>query len=147
MIVRRPGIARAARRVWPEYRIVPAREALAGATIVDAAALAAVVYVERAACDEPVLEPRETAWMADRLAGGFHAALPRGARDLLTAMAGAGALSLGRSHAEKAAILRAALHGRPALLLRVPLALRAPEAATAIAAGVDRALDLDRHRS
>ena len=147
VIVRRPGVARAVRRVWPEYRIVPAREALAGATIVDAAALAAVVYVERTACDEPVLEPRETAWMADRLAGGFHAALPRGARDLLTAMAGAGALSLGRSHAEKAAILRAALHGRPALLLRVPLALRAPEAAAAIAAGVDRALDLDRHRS
>jgi GT2 family glycosyltransferase len=147
VIVRRPGMARAARRVWPEYRIVPAREALAGATIVDAAPLAAVVYVERAACDEPLLEPRETAWMADRLAGGFHAALPRGARDLLTAMAGAGALSLARSHAEKAAVLRAALHGRPALLLRVPLALGAADAAAAIAAAVDRAIDLDRHRS
>jgi glucosyl-dolichyl phosphate glucuronosyltransferase len=145
VIVRRPGVARAARRVWPEYRIVPPREALGDAAVVEAAPLAAVVYVERAACDAPVLESRRTEWMADRLAGGFHAALPRGARDLLTAMAGAGAVSLARGHAEKAAILCAALHGRPALLLRVPLALRAPEAAAAIAAAVDRALDLDGH--
>ena len=35
--------------------MVPAREALPPAHDVDAAPLAAVVYVERAACDEPVL--------------------------------------------------------------------------------------------
>ena len=79
--------------------------------------------------------------MADRLAGGFHAALPRGARDLSTAMAAGGLLSLEAAHSAKAAVLRAALDGRTALRLRLPLALRAPEAAAAIAVGVDRALE------
>jgi GT2 family glycosyltransferase len=144
VVSRVPRAARVARRWWPEYRIVPARDALAGATIVDAAPLAATIFVERADCAAPVLEPRTTEWMADRLVGSFHAELPRGARDLLTAMAGSGLLSLERAFAEKAAVLRAALDDRPALLLRVPLALRAPAAAEAIAAAVDQALDAGR---
>jgi hypothetical protein len=41
-------------------------------------------------------------------------------------------------------VLRAALAGRPALRLRVPLELRAHEAALAIAAAVDRVIDADR---
>ena len=141
MLSRRPAVARAARRVWPEYRIVPARDALAGARIVETAPLAAVLLVERADCPAPVLEAQSADWMADRLAGGFHAALPRGARDLSTAMAAGGLLSLEAAHSAKAAVLRAALDGRTALRLRLPLALRAPEAAAAIAVGVDRALE------
>jgi GT2 family glycosyltransferase len=141
LIVRRPAVARVARRMWPEYRIVPAQDALPGARIVDSAPLAAVLFVERADCAEPVLDRHEAAWMADRLAGSFHAALPRGARDLISAMAASGLLSLEAAHAQKAAVLRAALAGRRALRLRLPLGLRAPAAAAAIAAAVDRALD------
>jgi hypothetical protein len=144
VVSRLPRTARVARRLWPEYRIVPARTALAGATIVDAAPLAATLFVERAACAAPELEARSAEWMADRLAGSFHSELPRGARELVVAMAGSGLMSLERAFAEKAAVLRAALDGRPSLLLRVPLAMRAPEAADAIAAAVDRALDADR---
>jgi hypothetical protein len=124
--------------------MVPARDALAGATIVESAPLAATLFVERADCAEPALESRSSDWMADRLVGSFHAELPRGARELVTAMAGSGLLSLERAFGDKAAVLRAALDGRPALLLRVPLALRAPAAAEAIAAAVDEALDADR---
>jgi glucosyl-dolichyl phosphate glucuronosyltransferase len=144
VVSRAPRVARVARRWWPEYSMVPARDALAGATIVGAAPLAATVFVERAECAAPALEPRSSEWMADRLVGSFHAELPRGARELLTAMAGAGLLPLERAFAEKTAILRAALQGRPALLLRVPLGFRATAAADAIAAAVDRALDADR---
>lgn len=144
VVSRVPRVARIGRRLWPEYRIVPARDALAGATIVEAAPLAATVFVERADCAAPVLEPRSADWMVDRLVGSFHAELPRGARELVTAMAGSGLLSLERAFAEKAAVLRAALHGRRGLLLRLPLALRAPAAADAIAAAVDRALETDR---
>jgi GT2 family glycosyltransferase len=144
VVSRAPRVARVARRLWPEYRIVPARDALAGATIVDAAPLAATVFVERADCAVPQLEPRSADWMADRLVGSFHAELPRGARELMTAMAGSGLLSLERAFAEKAGVLRTALDGRRALLLRLPLALRAPAAADAIAAAVDQALEPDR---
>ena len=144
VVSRAPRVARVARRWWPEYRMVPARDALAGATIVESAPLAATLFVERADCAEPALESRSSDWMADRLVGSFHAELPRGARELVTAMAGSGLLSLERAFGDKAAVLRAALDGRPALLLRVPLALRAPAAAEAIAAAVDQALDADR---
>jgi hypothetical protein len=144
VVSRHPRAARVARRWWPEYRIVPARDALAGATIVDAAPLAATVFVERAACAEPVLEARTAEWMADRLVGSFHAELPRGARDLVTAMADSGLLSLEHTFADKAAVLRAGLAGVPTMRLRVPLGLRAPEAAEAIAAAVDRALETNR---
>jgi hypothetical protein len=144
VVSRAPRVARLARRWWPEYRMVPARDALAGATIVEAAPLAATVFVERTDCTQPALESRSSDWMADRLVGSFHAELPRGARELVTAMAGSGLLSLERAFAEKAAVLRAALDGRRALLLRLPLTLRAPAAADAIAAAVDQALDADR---
>jgi glucosyl-dolichyl phosphate glucuronosyltransferase len=144
VVSRAPRAARVARRWWPEYRMVPARDALTGATIVDAAPLAATVFVERAKCAAPALEQRSSEWMADRLVGSFHAELPRGARELLTAMAGTGLLPLERAFAEKTAILRAALQGRPALLLRVPLGFRATAAADAIATAVDRALGAGR---
>ena len=140
VVSRQPRLARIARRWWPEYRIVPAREALAGGTVVEAAPLAAALFVERAACAEPVLEARSPEWMADRLVGSFHAELPRGARDLLTAMAGSGLLSLERAYADKAAVLQRGLGGRPVFRLRVPLTLRAQEAAEAIATAVDRIL-------
>jgi hypothetical protein len=143
LVSRHPRAARAARAVWPAYRIVPAREALPGVEIVDVAPLAATLFVERAACAAPELEPRDAAWMADRLAGSFHSELPRGARDLLTAMGASGLVSLERAFADKAAVLRAALAGRPALRLRVPLELRAPETAAAIAAAVDRVLGVE----
>jgi GT2 family glycosyltransferase len=141
MASRSPRAARVARRWWPEHAIVPVREVLGDATIVAAAPLHAVVFVERAACAEPVLEPRDADWMAARLVGSFHAELPRGARDLLTALAGSGLLSLESAFADKAAVLRRALAGRPTLLLRVPRALRAREAAQAIANAIDLALE------
>ncbi|MEA2254285.1 MAG: hypothetical protein QOG35_330, partial [Solirubrobacteraceae bacterium] len=141
MASRNPRAARIARRWWPEHAIVPVREVLGDATIVAAAPLHAVVFVERAACAEPVLEPRDAEWMAARLVGSFHAELPRGARDLVTALAGSGLLSLERAFADKAAVLRRALAGRPTLLLQVPRAMRAREAAQAIASAIDLALE------
>jgi GT2 family glycosyltransferase len=141
MASRRPRVARIARRWWPEYRIVPAREALHGTTVVAAAPLAAALFVERAACAEPVLEPRSAAWMADRLLSSFHAELPGRARDLQVAMADSGLLSLERLFSGKAAVLRRGLADRPAFRLRVPAPLGAREAAEAIAAAVDVVLD------
>jgi GT2 family glycosyltransferase len=138
---RNPRAARVARRWWPEHAIVPAREVLGDATIVPAAALHAVVFVERAACAEPELEPRDADWMAARLVGSFHAELPRGARDLVTALAGSGLLSLEQAFADKAAVLRRALADRPTLLLRVPREMRAREAAQAIANAIDLTLE------
>jgi hypothetical protein len=79
--------------------------------------------------------------MADRLVGSFHAELPRGARELQSALAGSGLLSLDRLFAGKTAVLRRGLAGRPAFRLRLPRELRAREAADTIAAAVDTVLD------
>jgi len=139
-VAARPRAARVARRWWPEHAMVPVREALAGAEIVERAPLAAVAFVERADARAPVLEARDADWMAARLVGSFFAELPRGARELLAALAGAGLLSLERAFAEKAAILRRGLEGRPTYRLCVPRVLQAREAAGVIAAAVDEIL-------
>lgn len=135
-----PRFARLARRWSPEHLILPIETALPGAATATAAPIGAVLFVERAPCDRQQLEPRDDAWMASRLVGSFQAELPRGARDLQTALAAAGLLPLERTFADKAAILRRALAGRPTFLLRVPVELGAEAAADAIAEAVDAVL-------
>jgi GT2 family glycosyltransferase len=136
-VAARPQIARFARRWSPEHMIVPVGDALPDAEIATAAPLCAAVFVERGAGAGVRLEPRDADWMASRMIGSFHAELPRGARDMLTALAAVGLLSLERYFAEKAAVLARALAGRPAYLLRVPRSLGAEAAADAIAGAVD----------
>jgi hypothetical protein len=136
-IAGRPQIARVARRWSPEHMIVPVAEALPGAAIATAAPLSATIFVERRDDARARLEPRDADWMATRLIGSFHAELPRGARDLLTALGAVGLLSLDRFFADKAGVLARALERRPAYLLSVPRALAAEAAADAIASAVD----------
>jgi hypothetical protein len=138
-----PRFARLARRWSPEHLILPIDTALPGAAIATAAPIGAVLFVERGPCDRQQLEPRDEAWMASRLIGSFHAELPRGARDLMTALAGVGLFPLERTFADKAVILRRALTGRPTFLLRVPVELGAEKAADAIAEAVDVVLASD----
>jgi len=98
------------------------------------------VFVERAACDVPVLEQRDPTWMASRMVGDFFAELPRGARDLQAMLAAAGLLAIDELLARKGEILRKAFEDVPCFLLRMPERMRAEEASEAIAIRVEQLL-------
>jgi glycosyltransferase involved in cell wall biosynthesis len=140
LISRHPRLAGAARRWWPEHMIVAPEDALPGASVATSATLGAAIFVERAACDAPMLERRDPTWMASRLVGDFFAELPRGARDLQAMLAAAGLLAIDELLARKGAILRKALEDVPCFLLQMPERMRAEEAAEAIATRVEQLL-------
>ncbi len=122
LITRYPRLAQLTRRWSPEHMMVTPRRAFPQASFLQAAPLAAAVFVER--CDSSastvVLEEKDRKWMVSRLIGNFNSELPRQSRAAMAALGAAGLVPIEVAFAEKAAVLDGALEGKPAFLLRIP---------------------------
>jgi hypothetical protein len=84
-------------------------------------------------------ERRES--MVARLVGDFPPGSPRACRIMRRVLDGSGLVPAERTRVEKAAVVRAALDGKPTFLLRVPLALSPDRASDVIIEHVQRVLD------
>ncbi len=140
MIARYPHVARTARRWWPEHMIVPVRDAFPSVSVSTACPLTVAVFLERADCAAPATIRRDAVWMAGRLGGNFHSELPRGARELLTALDACGLVPLALAHGDKDAVLRSALDGVPAIQLRIPREMPIPAATAVVVSALERVL-------
>ena len=122
--------------------MVAPREALPGVRMVASAPLAACLVVERSegprASPELVEEGRDA--VAACIVRGFRTGLPGTYRAMLAALDAAGMVGLEQSMAEKTAVIRDALDGKPAFLLRVPRALSADRTADVIVEHARRVL-------
>lgn len=132
LVTQYPRLAGFTRRWSPEHMMVRPQDALPHAAIATAAPLAVAVFVERFDGASAALEAVDTDWMVARLVGNFHAELARHSRDVITALGATGLVPLEQAFADKAAVLQAALAGRPVFLLRVPAAMPADQASDVI---------------
>jgi hypothetical protein len=141
-VTRHPRLALLLRRWSPEYMMVLPREALPGVRLAATAPLAACLFVERSedggAPYELVRESPDA--MAARLVRGYHTGLPPGFRAVLAALDASGLAPLDQTVAEKTAVVRAALDGKPAFRLCVPRSLPLDRASDPILEGVSRVL-------
>jgi hypothetical protein len=132
LVTQFPRLAGFVRRWSPEHMMVRPEVALPDASIATSAPLAAAVFVERFEGRDAVLTGQDTRWMVTRLVGNFHSELARHSRDLITALAATGLMPAEEFHAQKAAVLARALHGKPSFLLRVPVSFTADQASDVI---------------
>jgi len=140
LVTKYPRLAGLSRHWSPEHMMVTPGQALPNSPIATSAPLAVSIFVERFDGRVPVLETKDEAWMVTRLLGNFHSELPKESRDVITALASTGLVSLEAMHADKADVFRKAVAGRPCFSLRVPAAMSADEASDAIVAKLHLAL-------
>lgn len=132
LITRYPQLARITRRWSPEHMMVAPQQAFPRATFSSEAPLALTVFVERFDGDRAVLEEKSQEWMVSRLVGNFHAEIKHHSHELITALGATGLVPLDRAFGEKAAVIDEAIAGKPAFLLRVPLAMQPDRASDVI---------------
>jgi len=142
-ITRYPQLARITRRWSPEHMMVTPRKAFPDAKFSTAAPLAASLFVERFESSSPAPQfvEKNRDWMVARLVGNFHSELPKYSRMVMTALGASGIVPVENNLAEKAEVIRAALDGKPAFLLRVPKALSPDQASDIIIEHIQKVLD------
>jgi hypothetical protein len=140
VVTRFPRLAAFSRRWSPEHMMV--RPAQAFSRISTGAPLGAIIFMERFAGSDLVLEPQGAEWMASRLIGNFYAELSAPSRQVLTALNATGLVPLPEPFAQKQAILTRALEAKPVFLLRIPRSMPTYVASSEIAHQIMKALDL-----
>lgn len=140
VVTRFPRLAAFSRRWSPEHRMV--RPAKAFSRISTSAPLGAIIFMERFAGNELVLEERGAEWMASRLIGNFYAELSAPSRQVLTALGATALVPLPEPFAQKHALLTSALEHKPVFLLRIPRSMPTHEASGQIAGQIMRAIAL-----
>lgn len=137
-----PKAANVFRKWTPEYRVVTPQEAFPEARFGNAAPLVISIFVERADLDAPRLTEVSEEWMVSKILGNFHAEMSPQSREVFTALATTSILALEDVMAEKAGILSKALVGIPTFRLLVPTHFPPDQAAPAIVAEMQRAMEL-----
>lgn len=133
-VVQHPRLARVARRWSPEHRMVVPREALPGVPMSTSAPLTACIVVERSDGEGPPrLVEEDSAVVAERIVRAFHTSLPATYRAMVAALDASGLAGVEDGLAEKTAVVRDALAGKPTFLLRVPRSLPADRVGDVIA--------------
>jgi hypothetical protein len=140
MVTRLPRLAAFSRRWSPEHIMV--RPARAFSRISTSAPLGAIIFMERFAGTDLLLEQRGPEWMASRLIGNFYAEMPEPSRQVLTALGATGLVPLPEPFARKRALLTGVLDAKPLFLLRIPRSLSTHEASAKVASQIMSALAL-----
>jgi hypothetical protein len=140
-ITKYPRFARATRRFSPEHMMVRPDQAFPQARMSAQAPLAMAMFVERFDGSEVRLHEKDTAWMVSRMIGNFHAEITRHSQQVITALAASGLVPIEQTFGEKAAVLRAALEGKPAFLLQVPQSFSPDRASDAIVEELQGTID------
>jgi hypothetical protein len=99
-----------------------------------AAPLAMAVFVERFAGCDVRLHEKSVDWMVSRMIGNFHAEITPHSQQVITALAASGLVPIEATFGDKAAVLDAALRGKPTYLLQVPQSFSPDRASDAIVA-------------
>ncbi len=140
LVTRFPRLAAFSRRWSPEHMMV--RPAKAFSRISPSAPLGAIIFMERFAGNELVLEERGAEWMASRLIGNFYAELSGPSRQVFTALGATALVPLHEPFAQKHALLTRALEAKPVFLLRIPRSMPPNEASGQVARQIMRAVAL-----
>lgn len=140
LVTQFPRFARVTRRWSPEHMAVTPARAFPSVRISTSTPLRVAIFVERFDGSRTQMVDRETEWMVSRLVGNFHAELSRHSREVITALGATGLVPIDRTFADKAEVLRRALRGVPAFLLRVPASLSPDRASDVVVAQVREAL-------
>jgi hypothetical protein len=119
-MVKYPKLADVSRRMSPEHRTVPPRQALPGVTVTQEAPILMSAFVERYEGARTRVAERDSEWMVQRMLGNFNIELPRFSRDVLAGLAATSHLSLGSFFEEKARVLGGALAEASCFVLQVP---------------------------
>jgi GT2 family glycosyltransferase len=141
VVTQYPRFARFARQFSPEHMTVSPDQAFPHARMATEAPLGLAMFVERYDGSVVRLHERDESWMVSRLIGNFHAEITPHSQKVITAMAATGMVPIETTFGDKAAVLRSALAGKPALLLQIPQAWPPDQASDAIVAEVERMID------
>lgn len=139
-VTRYPQVASLTRHWSPEHMMVSPQMAFPDGSFSTRAPLTAALFVERYHTDSalPEFEQKDTAWMVSKLIGNFNSELPKQSRVVMTALGAASLAPIDRFFIEKAAVLNAALSGKPAYLLRLPQAMSPDQASDRIVEHIEK---------
>jgi hypothetical protein len=126
---RYPSLRGWARRWSPVLMVVPVAPAaaLAGVEVSSSSALNLVMLMEAYDGSSPELSEPKKSWLVSRMVGQFYADILDESQSVISALASTGLLPLDEALREKAEVLRCALEGVPAYLLRLPANLSRDE--------------------
>lgn len=134
VITKYPRLARVTRRFSPEHMMVRPDQAFPDAHMSTAAPLAMAMFVERFSGCDVRLHEKSVDWMVSRMIGNFHAEITPHSQRVITALAASGLVPIEATFGDKAAVLDAALRGKPTYLLQVPQSFSPDRASDAIVA-------------
>ncbi len=115
-----PRLENIARRITPEYMVVPAREALGDFEFSDKADIDTILFIERYSGEKAALENISVEQAKQRLINNWLHEVGKCSQEIIAAMDGTGLINLSEYFSQMGAIIDLACRNRTVKLLKVP---------------------------